>query len=264
MPKITIITINYNNVSELEKTFQSVFTQTYQDFEYIVIDGGSKDGGKALIEQFSDKLDYWVSEPDKGVYDAMNKGIAKATGEYLYFLNSGDTFYNSSVLEEINQLINQQQADIIFGNVNDVFEDTQTSKIRPKTQLDKIALFHKMVCHQALFCHKRLFKDNVFNTKYKIKADFDWLLNAFTTYHPTVLDTDVVIANYLMGGLSEIQYDTYSRKEIPVIRNTYFSVQEQMAMRRFVFNPKIKALPFGDTLISLFKKRLQSKYQNLR
>ena len=88
MPKLSIITINYNNLEGLKKTFESVFMQTYQDFEYIVIDGGSTDGSKEYIAENTDKINHWVSEPDKGVYHAMNKGIVKASGEYLLFIKT--------------------------------------------------------------------------------------------------------------------------------------------------------------------------------
>lgn len=100
MTKISIITINYNDKIGLSKTINSVLNQSWQKFEFIVIDGGSNDGGLEVIEQFKDKIDYWVSEPDKGVYNAMNKGIKVAKGEYLIFMNSGDTFYDDQVLEK--------------------------------------------------------------------------------------------------------------------------------------------------------------------
>ncbi|RZJ43544.1 MAG: glycosyltransferase, partial [Chryseobacterium sp.] len=98
--KLTVLTINYNNKEGLIKTFESVRAQTWTEFEFIVIDGGSTDGGKALIEQ-NDQIDYWVSEKDSGVYNAMNKGIKKANGDYIIFMNSGDYFYNEFVLEKV-------------------------------------------------------------------------------------------------------------------------------------------------------------------
>ena len=101
MPQLSIITINYNNLAGLQKTFESVFNQTFQDFEYIVIDGGSTDGSKELIEQYHDKIDYWVSEPDSGIYNAMNKGIVRANGEYLQFLNSGDSLLGENILKNV-------------------------------------------------------------------------------------------------------------------------------------------------------------------
>ena len=97
--KYSIITVNYNNKEGLRKTIESVISQTFRDFEYIVIDGGSSDGSAELLKEYSDKITYWVSEPDKGIYNGMNKGIAKATGDYLNFMNSGDCFYDQQVLK---------------------------------------------------------------------------------------------------------------------------------------------------------------------
>ena len=101
--KYSIITVNYNNRDGLRATIESVVNQTYRDYEFIVIDGGSTDGSTDVLKEFDDKITYWVSEPDKGIYNGMNKGIAKATGDYLNFMNSGDCFYNEKVLELLNK-----------------------------------------------------------------------------------------------------------------------------------------------------------------
>src|SRR4051812_22804100 len=101
MPRLSIITINYNNVSGLRKTVESVVNQTSQDFEYIVIDGGSTDGSVDVLKQYAKKIKYWISEPDKGIYNAQNKGILKATGEYCHFINSGDYLVKNDVIEKM-------------------------------------------------------------------------------------------------------------------------------------------------------------------
>ena len=98
---LSIITINYNDKEGLARTMNSVLSQTYTDFEYIVIDGGSNDGSKTIIEQHQDQLGYWVSEPDSGIYNAMNKGIAKANGEYILFLNSGDVLIDDTIIKYV-------------------------------------------------------------------------------------------------------------------------------------------------------------------
>ena len=100
-PKITIVTISYNIVTYIEKTILSVVNQTYPNIEYIVIDGGSTDGTLDVIKKYSDKITYWVSESDKGIYDAMNKGIDAATGDWINFMNAGDVFYHNNVIDEI-------------------------------------------------------------------------------------------------------------------------------------------------------------------
>ena len=101
--KLSIITVNFNNVEGLRKTAESIVSQTFQDFEWIVIDGGSTDGSKELIEQYSDRIAYWCSEKDSGIYNAMNKGVRYAKGEYINFMNSGDCFADSSVLSDVSE-----------------------------------------------------------------------------------------------------------------------------------------------------------------
>ena len=103
--KISVVTVCYNSVDSIEETMLSVLNQTYSDVEYIIIDGGSTDGTVDIIKKYADRLVYWVSEPDKGIYDAMNKGIAAATGDYINFMNSGDRFASTNVIEPSNILI---------------------------------------------------------------------------------------------------------------------------------------------------------------
>src|SRR5574344_2490955 len=111
--KLSIITINYNNAEGLEKTIKSVINQTFTDYEYIIIDGGSTDGSTDIIKKYRENIDYWVSESDKGIYKAMNKGITYTHGEYLNFMNSGDCFHSSTVLNEVARNFNN--TDIIIG-----------------------------------------------------------------------------------------------------------------------------------------------------
>ena len=113
--KFSIITVTYNSVNSIEKSIRSVLAQSYPDREYIIIDGGSKDGTVDIIRHYSDRINYWVSEPDKGIYDAMNKGIKIATGDYLIFMNADDVFADTEVLQKVAGLI-KADADVIYGN----------------------------------------------------------------------------------------------------------------------------------------------------
>ena len=122
--KFSIITINYNNKEGLEKTIQSVLGQTFHDYQFIIIDGGSTDGSLDIIKQNADHIDYWVSEPDGGRYPAMNKGIKQAKGDFLNFMNSGDTFHSPTVLEDIAKM--NLTEDIITGGFYDQGEGYQT------------------------------------------------------------------------------------------------------------------------------------------
>jgi glycosyltransferase involved in cell wall biosynthesis len=199
VPSLTIITINYNNLAGLKKTFESVFHQTFQDFEYVVIDGGSTDGSKELIEQYQDKIDYWVSEPDKGIYNAMNKGIKAASGEYVYFLNSGDTFCQddtlSSVIEGMKKPLDFYYGDLKFSNSDDVIYCPDTLSFD---------YFYKMTLpHQAVFIRKDLF-DTVFyyNESLKIVSDWEFFICAICKYDASYKHLNVFIANYDLNGFS--------------------------------------------------------------
>jgi glycosyltransferase involved in cell wall biosynthesis len=256
-PLFSIITINYNDHLGLERTLLNALNQSYTNFEYIVIDGGSTDESTTIIQRYQDRIDYWVSEPDQGVYDAMNKGLQQVNGNYVYFLNSGDAFYSESTLLEIERYIRAQNLpDIVYGDV--IYVNPETKAETPSNfKVDKIALYNKMICHQAMFCQKHIF-DNIggFDTVFKIKADYDWLLRAL--FHgASIHKAHMMVAYYEEGGLSETQFNRYSVKEIPVIRGLYYTAKEEKFIRRFFFHPQIMKLPlynvYRKTLINITK-----------
>src|SRR5207245_2947809 len=132
-------------------TIESVLTQTCKNFQFIIIDGGSTDQSVELIRQYQDKLAYWVSEKDKGVYNAMNKGLAQATGDFIFFLNAGEILSSENVLNEFAQFYHSNRdADIIYGNVLDI-DEKGVIKRRKKVYLGKVTLFRQMICHQTIF-----------------------------------------------------------------------------------------------------------------
>lgn len=200
--KLSIITINYNNFDGLQKTMQSVFSQSFKDFEYIVIDGGSDDGSKELIEQNSSKITYWVSESDNGIYHAMNKGIKKAKGDYVFFLNSGDTFYNDAVLQQIVNSFTSKK-DIYYGNVM-INKDESYVKTFPK-ELSFGFFFQQTITHQAVFVKRELF-DTVFyfNESLKFVSDWEYLINAICKYNANYEYVDVIVSNYDLLGVSSL------------------------------------------------------------
>ena len=172
--KLSVITINYNNCDGLRKTIESVVNQTCRDFEYIIIDGGSTDGSVDVIKQYADKIDYWVSEPDKGIYNAMNKGIAVAHGEYLNFMNSGDCFYESTVVE--NVLPHLCSADFYVGNIyvdnnGHRTKDTMPQEFTPSIVLSRLVF--SWIPHQASFIKKNAFnKYGYYCEDLRIISDF--------------------------------------------------------------------------------------------
>lgn len=169
MKKLSIITVNYNNLEGLKHTYDSVVRQTYQDFEWIIIDGGSTDGSREFIEQHQDKFSYWCSEPDKGVYNAMNKGIAQAHGEFLNFMNSGDCFYNKDIVGRVFD--ENPSAEVIYGDWLEKSTDGFVYKKAPeKVTLDLI--YHENICHQAMFVKKNKLKEQGYDESYHVYADW--------------------------------------------------------------------------------------------
>jgi len=175
MSKISVITVNYNDKGGLAKTIESVADQTLKPYEFIVIDGGSTDGSKELIEQNSDKISYWVSEKDKGVYNAMNKGIKAATGDFIIFMNGGDCFYNNAVLEEVIPELTSE-FDIYYGDNYKVSPNSKRLKTYPE-KLNFSFFYSSSLNHQSTFIRKSLFDDYFYYSEnYKIASDWEFFV----------------------------------------------------------------------------------------
>ncbi len=220
MHKISIITINFNNKAGLDKTINSAASQTFTDYEYIVIDGGSIDGSIDVINKYADKITLWTSEKDKGIYDAMNKGISKATGEYCYFLNSGDYFYSNNVLRNVFK--NNPSEDILYGDV--IIEkngNIEGQKIHPDT-LSNYYLLTQVIAHQAQFIKRSLFqKFGNYNLQYKIVSDYELFVRMLLKYKVTAKHFPVYIAVFDLSGLSN---DVTQLKLINAERNMVLEI----------------------------------------
>lgn len=201
MPVISIITINYNNLKGLKRTMNSVLNQTSKDFEYIVIDGGSTDGSAEYIKSHSSKMAFWVSEPDKGIYNAMNKGIQKANGEYLLFLNSGDFLVDDKNI--LQRCLENLQEDIVAF---DCFLERDFKITGRRTHIAKPTLFYTYcngLKHQSTFIKKELFgKYGLYNESYKITADYEFWIRTLLHPETTVKGVALPIAVYELGGIS--------------------------------------------------------------
>lgn len=199
-PKLSIITVNLNNAEGLKKTILSVNNQTFTNYEYIVIDGGSIDGSVDIIKNYKEQITYWCSEPDKGIYDAMNKGIKASKGVFCYFLNSDDTFYSSSTLQKVLDT-QSDKYDFIYGNTL-----LQNKKIGQ--EFDKYILVTKNISHQAIFYKKWLFeKLGYYNIQYKVWADYEFNVRCFGNNEVKKQYLDLVIANYAPDGFSSKRFD---------------------------------------------------------
>ena len=173
-PLISIITVIYNDGKKLEETILSILSQTYDNLEFIIIDGSSTDGTIDIIKKYEDKIDYWISEKDSGIFDAMNKGILAAKGDYINFMNAGDFFIRKNLVMEIVDILNSQEIDFLYGDVNVGNNNIIKNKIRYNTQF-----IYKTICHQAIFAHKKCFNKNMFDLKYRWMCDYKWLLECF-------------------------------------------------------------------------------------
>jgi len=195
--KYSIITINFNNCAGLHKTIESVVNQTFLSFEYIIIDGGSTDGSTDIIRQYGDKIDYWVSEPDKGIYNAMNKGISVSTGDYLLFLNSGDIFYSNQVLELVDRKHNN--SDLLIGR--EILGNAKPSSFNPQ-KITMMTLFKKPLPHQATFINKKLFTNSLYDEKYRIVADWKFWIQKLIIENCTYEYIDVIVDVFDITGIS--------------------------------------------------------------
>lgn len=172
-PMITVVTVVYNGAAHLEETIRSVTSLDYPSVQYIIIDGGSTDGTLDIIRRHEDKIAWWISEPDKGIYDAMNKGLNKADGEWINFMNCGDRFADKDVLKLFD---NDIDADVICGNAIMEYQDFQTVHRRyPPEKMWK----HSPFCHQATFIRASLMRALRYDTTYKIGADYDFFYRAY-------------------------------------------------------------------------------------
>jgi glycosyltransferase involved in cell wall biosynthesis len=200
--KLSIITINLNNVNGLRKTIESVVNQTFTDYEYIIIDGGSTDGSVEVIKEFADKITYWVSEPDKGIYNAMNKGILKAHGVYLQFLNSGDWFINEDILTSFS--LKERGEDIIYGNVNFILSNGEIKElIMPEEPKLTLAFFlQKTIIHQAAFIRKELFQYYLYDENFIIFSDWKFFIQKIILENCKIKYINKTVVNYDTEGIS--------------------------------------------------------------
>ena len=197
--KISVITINYNNCYGLQATIESVISQTYNDFEFIVIDGGSTDGSADVIKKYSEHIAYWVSEKDSGIYNAMNKGVSHAHGGYCIFINSGDCFYSPNVLEIV--VGKGLLSDIVIGKVSIDDKDNIISP-PPIGELTFYHLYAGAIPHQGSFIKTELLRNHPYDESLKISSDWKFFVQAIILDNCSVTYIDDFVAKYDMTGFS--------------------------------------------------------------
>ena len=202
----SIITVTYNAGKVLEDTIQSVISQTYRNVEYIIVDGASKDNTQEIIGKYSKHISKMVSEPDKGLYDAMNKGIGMATGDYLCFLNAGDKFYEKETLQKIAETLKDKELpDVIYGETAIVDEDGNFLHMRRLSTPERLnwRSFKQgmLVCHQAFLAKRELALKHPYDMQYRFSADFDWCIRIMKEAK-CLHNTRLTLINYLNEGMT--------------------------------------------------------------
>jgi len=227
MPIVSVITVVYNGVSVLEKTINSIMNQNYSRIEYIVIDGGSDDGTIDEIKKYENKINYFVSEPDMGIYDAMNKGIQLSTGDWIIFMNCGDVFESDNSLMDVFSKDMFSNMSIVYGKT--VVKENNKVLIPPK-KITRGFFFFETICHQSIFFNKSVFeKIGLHNLRYKIIADRELLLRS-KMRQLNYCFVDVTVCVWESKGYSLNNLCLFKEEE-KEFREMYYSFLERILLK---------------------------------
>ena len=227
---LSIITVTFNASQWLERTVQSIISQSSPHVEYIIIDGNSTDGTLDIIKKYQSSIAHWVSEPDKGLYDAMNKGLKLASGDYVWFLNAGDALYSDDTIQEIvNTLGDGNLPDIIYGETQIVDEQGNPLAMRrlkaPKKLSWKSFRMGMLVCHQS-FIVKRTIAES-YDMQYRFAADYDWCIRCLKKAN-TVFNTRLVLSRFLEAGLSAANRKEALKERYNIMCKNYGKLSTQI------------------------------------
>ena len=248
--KLSIITVNRNNSSGLLKTIESVAAQTFRDFEFIIIDGNSTDNSVDIIKRYADHLNYWISEPDKGTYHAMNKGILAAKGEYCFFLNSGDYLADNTVLNRI--FSNEITADIISGNVLKMRPNNKFRRVSSPDTISLLKLCIHSLPHQATLIKRSLFEEiGYYSESYKIVSDWEFFLKALAIHDKSYQHIEVDFSFFKLDGISSnLNNFPLAREEsYDCLKKNFPKQVDDLMEYRYFYNSN-----FGQ-IINLLKKK---------
>jgi len=232
-PVITVVTVVYNGAETIENTILSCIHQTYQEIEYIIVDGKSKDNTVEIISKYSSKIACFISEPDNGIYDAMNKAIEAATGDWIIFMNSGDLFHDYNVLLKIADLIlnDKSKLEIIYGKTLYKINEVLIKSIPiPLEKIKREMIF----CHQSTFVKMDLIKSNLFNTKYKFAADYE-MMYTFYCQNKKFKYVDFFISIFDQDSGITLKNFKQSTRERYSIHKDYGSIQNTFLMYKTIY-----------------------------
>lgn len=241
--KISVITVCFQAEKSIAKTIESVKRQTYPEMEYVIVDGGSNDGTMAVIEEtLGDYPAKIVSEPDKGIYDAMNKGIGLADGAYIHFLNAGDIYCDEYVIEKAVNRIEKTGADIAYGDIEYLYADGSRERRNYDGKCSRQIYYLTGDCinHQAMFAKRKLFEKDLFDINLKICADRDWMMKK-SKEKASFRAMGFPVCVYSYDGVSVLQKDDYNREAAFCIRKHYLLGYPVFAVFEFMRNNKVLA-----------------------
>lgn len=222
-PKFSVITVCYNAEATLEDTIQSVISQTYHHVEYIIVDGASKDRTMDIVNRYRERISVVVSEPDKGLYDAMNKGIRLATGDYLCFLNAGDSFHEDDTLQQmVHSIHGTQLPDVLYGETELVDHEGHFLRMRrlqaPEHLTWKSFRQGMLVCHQAFFARRDLVMP--YDLRYRFSADFDWCIKIMKQ-SKVLHNTHLTLIDYLSEGMTTRNHKASLKERFRIMARHY-------------------------------------------
>ncbi len=220
LPKLSVITIVYNNAKDIERTMLSVLNQSYKNIEYLVIDGASTDGTLQIIKKYENRLAKLISEKDKGIYDAMNKGLAQATGDYVLFMNSGDEIYELDTVQKI--FATSPNADIYYGETEMYDENWNSLGQRrhqaPETFTWRSFKYGMSISHQAIYMKRSLTEP--YDLRYKYSSDIDWIIK-IAKKASSIVNTHLYVAKYLVGGMSKQKHRESLKERFKIFSHYY-------------------------------------------
>jgi len=253
---ISIITVCHNSATTIRDTLASVATQTYANIEYIIIDGGSTDDTLQILKEYPDAITKSLSESDHGIYDAMNKGIERATGEYILFLNSDDILLHDRVIEDAAKAISTKHPDIVFGDMA-IFNPTSgVTERKRQRNLTRIHVFKNMPCQPSVLYSRSVFsKCGLFNTAYRIVSDFDWMTNAILRHTVSLQYIGIALIRFRTGGISSNSDSTVHVRERMAVYQEYFSPSE-LVLYLFIskYFRTLTILPIVSDILNCFVK----------
>lgn len=266
-PKVTIVTVCFNCKNTIERTIQNVLKQTYPRLEYIVIDGGSTDGTKQIVERYADRLAYWSSEPDKGIYDAMNKGIRKATGEWILFRNAGDYFFTPTTIEDVFKWYEDRGEAVIAGGTRNFGREGYNDKYYVSQTAD--IWNNAFISHPSSFIRMTVQKAHPYATSYRIASDY-LLFQTLLLEGLSVARYDAIVSLFdCEDGISSTQL-ALAWKEMLQIRRALgapeevLKVTERKLVRIQRMNHLIRFLKKHKRLYAIYRRKRQMKEWTLQ